>query len=394
MADIRPFRGFRYVPGKVPLSEGLCPPYDVIDEAQAKRLRAVEGNAVHLELPAGEGEEKYKAAAALWSHWRVQGVLAQDAEPSFYVVEERFEHGGKKYRRLGFLAALGVTDEGAKDVVAHERTLAKPKADRLKLLETVRANISPIFGLFSDAKGVVRAELSRAAQGQPAASGRTEGGVEYRVWRLTEDVSASKVRDALKGRKLLIADGHHRFEVSRAYWQQTRDRGAETVLAYLCPDEDEGLVVLPTHRIAEAKGLLDRAHERCAVVTYGTREEMLEHLARAPNPYAFGLLVDGQYGVAGPREDDGCRSGLCVEWLGKHLLAGVAPDRIRYTPDAAKADALAHEPGQAAVFVKPFRVQQIREAVDAVGLLPPKSTYFYPKIATGVVFKSLEDSPA
>lgn len=394
MADVRPFRGFRYVASKVPLSQALCPPYDVIDEGQAKRLRAIEGNAVHLELPAGEGEEKYKKAAALWSHWRTQGVIARDEQPGLYVVEERFSVGGKSYRRVGFMAALGVTDEGAKDVVAHERTLSKPKADRLKLLETVRANISPIFGLFADAAGAVRGELAKAAQGAPEASGRTEGGVEYRVWRLIDGAAVASIRGALGGRKLLIADGHHRFEVSRAYWKQTMDRGAETVLAYLCPEEDEGLVVQSTHRITDPKGLLDRAHESCAVVACKSRGELLERLEKAPNPYAFGLYVDGQFSLAGPRGEDGCRSGLCVEWLGSHLLKDVAPDRIRYTPDAERAEAMAKQSGEAVVFVKPLRVPQIREAVDAVGLLPPKSTYFYPKIATGVVFKSLEDSPA
>lgn len=393
MADVRPFRGFRYVESKVPLSEGLCPPYDVIDAEQAARLRAVEGSAVHLELPEGEGERKYANAAAVWSHWTTQGALEQDARPAFYVVEERFSLDGAARRRLGFLAALGVTDAGARDVVPHEHTLPKPKEDRLRLLETARVNVSPIFGLFSDESGAVRAALQKAAEGRPAASGRTEGGVDYRVWLMTDAAACSAVRGALASKKLLIADGHHRFEVSRAYWRKTGDAGAETTLAYLCPDEDEGLIVLPTHRVAAKDKLLERTHERCAVVPCATREELLERLERAENPYAYGLLLDG-YLLAGPRGDGGCKSGLCVEWLGRFLFEGAAPEAIRYTPDAAKAEAMARQSGGAAVFVKPCGVADIRAAVRAVGLLPPKSTYFYPKIATGVVFKSLEDRPA
>lgn len=393
MADVRPFRGFRYDPKNVSLSSGLCPPYDVIDPEQAKRLRAVAGNAVHLELPEGDGEAKYAAAASLWKGWRQEGLLRQDERPAFYVVEERFKLGGKSYRRLGFLGALGVTDEGARDVIAHERTLPKPKEDRLKLLDAVQANISPIFGLFPDARGVVRGVLRRAALKAPEVSGVTPGGVRCRVWRLDEPRAVESVRKALAGKAVLIADGHHRFEVSRAYWRQTGKTGAQTTLAYLCPEEDKGLVVLPTHRIASADGLAERARESCAVARCKTRAELLRKLAREKNPYAYGLLLGG-FSLAVPRAADGCKSGLCVEWLGRRLLSGVAPDRIRYTPDAAKAEAMAREAGQAAVFVKPFPVAQIRKAVKAVGLLPPKSTYFYPKIATGVVFKSLEDRPA
>jgi uncharacterized protein (DUF1015 family) len=389
MADVRPFRGFRFAPARVPLSRALCPPYDVIDPDQAARLREDASNAVHLELPAGEGEQKYAAAAALWRRWRDEGVVERDAEPDLYVVEERFKLGGKAYRRVGFLSALGVTDEGAADVVAHERTLPKPKADRLRLLETVQANISPIFGLFADPTGIARRTLAKALKGKPAASGTMKSGVKYRLWTLSDRAAVAAISKALKGKKVLIADGHHRFEVSRAHWKQSPGAGRETVLAYLCPEEDAGLVVLSTHRVTERDGLAERTRELCRVTPCRTRAELIGRLEREKNPYAYGLYLD-RFELAVPRSRDGCRSGLCVEWLGKRLLAEVAPDRIKYTPDAPKAERMARESGAAVVFVKPLEVPQIRKAVRAVGLLPPKSTYFYPKIATGLVFKSLE----
>ena len=133
---------------------------------------------------------------------------------------------------------------------------------------------------------------------------------------------------------------------------------------------------------------LSRAQELCALTACRSQKELLSRLASSKNPYAFGLLEKGLE-LAVPKGPDGCKSGLGVEWLAKHLLGEVAPDRIGYTPDAEKAVKLSRQQGATAVFVKPAPVSQVRRAVKAVGLLPPKSTYFFPKIATGLVFKSL-----
>ena len=388
MADIRPFSGFRYDSRQAPLRRALCPPYDVIDAAQAAALRADPVNAIHLELPQG-GAEKYDAAARLWAGWRGSGLLRQDAVPALYVVEERFRAAGGARRRTGFLAALSVKPEHAACVLAHERTLAKPKEDRLKLLDAVRANISPIFGLFSDPRGAVRAVLKKTAKTPPTARGRMKSGVSYRLWALSDPNAVAAIVKALAPRPVLIADGHHRYEVSRAYYQAHPSPGASTVLAYLCPEEDPGLVVLPTHRVVAGRELGVSTESLSRKRSCRSRAELLRRLAASRNPYAYGFY-DGRFQVAEPKSKDGCRSGLCVEWLGARLLADVAPDRIRYTPDAAKAVAMASDDSGTAVFVKPFAVTQIRKAVRAVGLLPPKSTYFFPKMATGLVFKSLE----
>jgi uncharacterized protein (DUF1015 family) len=388
MADIRPFPGFRYDPRQAPLSRALCPPYDVIDPEQAAALRSDPVSAVHLELPQG-GEEKYAAAARLWSQWRDSCLLCQDSEPSFYVVEERFRAAGKARKRTGFLAALSVKPSHAGWVLAHERTLAKPKEDRLKLLAAVGANVSPIFGLFADRGGRARKALAKTARKKPVAAGRMKSGVSYKLWPVADPSVVEALVGAVKPAKLLIADGHHRYEVSRAFHEQRATAGSETVLAYLCPEEDAGLVVLPTHRIVAGRELAEPAQRLAKLTACRSRKDMLARLERSRHPYAFGLF-DGRFHLGEPRSKAGFKSGLCVEWLGKRLLADVSPDRIRYTPDAAKAEAMARDDGGTAVFVKPFPVAQIRRAVQSVGLLPPKSTYFFPKIATGLVFKSLE----
>ncbi len=389
MADIRPFSGFRFDPRQAPLGRALCPPYDVIDPVQAAELRRDPVSAVHLELPEG-GEEKYERAARLWREWRDSCLVCQDEKPAFYVIEERFRSGGKARVRTGFMAALSVKPDHHGQVIAHERTLAKPKEDRLKLLGAVRANVSPIFGMFPDAKGAARKALRKAASGRPAAQGRMKSGVSYRYWVLTDPEQTAALVKALASTKVLIADGHHRYEVSRAFYEQNPSHGADTVMAYLCPEEDSGLVVLPTHRIVAGRGLDEATQSLCRTKPFASRAALLRALEKARNPYAYGLYDGRNFVLAEPKSPAGCKSGLCVEWLGAQLLKDVPPDQIRYTPDPVKALTMAREAHGTAVLVKPFSVPAVRKGVMAVGLLPPKSTYFFPKIATGLAFKSLE----
>lgn len=361
MALVRPFAGVRFASRD--LTPSLCPPYDVIGPEQAERLRALPSNAIHLELPSS-----YESAASLWSEWVAAGRLKADATPRVYVCEERF--GGKK--RTGFLAALGTGDS----ILPHERTLSKHKEDRAKLLAAVRVSLSPIFGIFPDTGGSVRRALRRVVRGRPDAAGKLEG-TSYRLWASEDPELVSVVEKTLAKKRVLIADGHHRFEVTKSF-------GAETIMAYLCPEEDPGLVVLPTHRVI-AQPALPAAAPRREVKTLAA---LLPRLAASRNPYAFGLYEGGRFFLCEPRPQ-GCRSGLCVEWLAEHLVAGLDPHDIRYTPEARKALEMARETGGCAVFVKPFPVAAIRKAVAKVGLLPQKSTYFFPKVATGLVFKPL-----
>ncbi|MFI5345408.1 MAG: DUF1015 family protein [Elusimicrobiota bacterium] len=385
MAEVKPFRGVRYAAAS--LDETLCPPYDVIGPELAKTLRARKRNAVFLELPQGAGAARYARAKGVWKKWTHDGTLARDERPAFYVIEETYKHGGRTRVRRGFLAALGATPKAAKAIIPHERTLSKPKADRLRMLNALRVNVSPIFGVFADPTGAARKALAEAAKAKPVAKGKSHAGVGYRVWRADEPKLVEALRRALAPRSILIADGHHRYSVSRDHHKTTKLPGSDAVLTYLVPDEDKGLVVLPTHRIA-AKSLMAKAESLASMRKYGSLSALEKALAAAKNPYAFGLIEKG-FWLGTPKSANGCRSGLAVEWLGARLFADTAPDEMSYTPDAAVAVKKAKAVSGAAVLVKPFSVAQVRRAALAVGLLPQKSTYFYPKIATGLAFRPL-----
>jgi uncharacterized protein (DUF1015 family) len=207
------------------------------------------------------------------------------------------------------------------------------------------------------------------------------------MWRVDDAKAVAAIRFALAPRGVLIADGHHRYSVSRDHHAATRLPGSDAVLSYFVPDEDAGLVVLPTHRIA-AKSLLARAGSLATLKKLGSLKALEAALARAKNPYAFGLIENGFY-LGVPKSAGGCRSGLAVEWLGARLLAETRPDEMSYTPDAALSVKKAKAARGASVLVKPFTVAQVRAAAKRVGLLPQKSTYFFPKIATGLVFRPL-----
>lgn len=385
MADVRPFRGVRY--SAPSLNSALCPPYDVIGPELAAALRRRRSNAVFLELPQGEPPAKYERAAALWRRWSVDGTLSRDPKPAFYAIEERYKLNGKIRVRRGILSALGATPKAAKSIIPHERTLAKPKVDRLKMLDAVGVNISPIFGVFADPSGAARRAIAAGMKGRPDATGRSHAGVGYRLWVVDEPKLTASIRKALSPRSVLIADGHHRYSVSRDHHARTKGPGTDAVLTYLVPDEDSGLVVLPTHRITTIS-LLGRASRLATLKKVRNLRELETLVARSKNPYAFGLIENGFH--FGEPKPNGCKSGLAVEWLGSNLLANILPDEMSYTPDSALAVRKAKAVGGAAVLVKPFPVSQVRRAAKAVGLLPQKSTFFYPKIATGLAFRPLD----
>lgn len=408
MAVIRPFRALRYTEEAGPLRELVAPPYDVIGPDERERLAAQSpANAVHLILP--KGDEPYRVAATLLAEFQSKGWLATDGEPAFFVYAQRFDVQGRSNERWGLLNALELQPFSAGIVLPHERTLAAPKADRLKLVRACRTNLSPIFGLVDAAL-----ELATLVEGrEPLSTFTDKAGITHRVWRITDAATVSRLVERVAKEQIFIADGHHRYETSLAYRDERRAEEKEPgkphaydfVLCYLCSTRDPGLVVLPTHRLLkdphDQKEIMAPLYERCKVTEVASSEALLPLLEK---PSRDGELRVGIVRRGEPKAwlvEATSRTPLGnlapelrqleVSFLHEVVLPGIPADRFTYTHDDREAlDALASGASELAVLLPPPRVSDVLEISRASLTMPQKSTYFHPKVLTGLAFHSLE----
>jgi uncharacterized protein (DUF1015 family) len=427
LPDVRPFRAWRYntaVAG--PLDALICPPYDVITPAAAGRLRAATPhNVIHLELGPGPADptardNRYVRAAATLEHWIADGILRRDALPCFYVYEQTFLHGGRTHRRLAFFAAVSLSPWEARAVLPHEVTLATPKADRMALLEATRANISPIYALCDGGLPGVAALLGVATERPPDAVATDQAGEGHRLWVVPDPDLLSAVRRDLAAHPLYIADGHHRYETALVYAQKHSDdrdlEGASYVLMAITPVDDPGLIVLPTHRLLrdlESGRLEDALAHLDDVFTVQVVDDvppvtsLLVALAEAAHDRPFGLYTPGLARLlrARPSSREGMQSvepalhTLDVALLQQLFfgeLLGLTPDDlcrqryVDYTRDADEAVRLVDDGSyQAAVLLNGTPPTAVLEIARAGVQMPQKSTYFYPKLATGLVLRRL-----
>lgn len=403
---VAPFRGERYAPAR--LSAVLAPPYDVIASEDRPRYAARDPhNIVHLIVPeAPAGETRYTRAAALLDAWRREGVLKQDPADAVYVVAQGFVlPTGDRRTRTGMFAAVVAEPFAVGRVRPHERTHAAPKADRLALLEATRTNLESIFLLAPDADRTLAHALSRVAAGTADVRAELDG-VDIRLWAVTG--AAALELATLAGRApLYIADGHHRYETAIAYANAHPD--ANRVLALVVSATDPGLTILPTHRIIFG-GKPDPARLIAAWsqwfdvgrVTPGVdRLERLAELGRErtaclvafPEDYDVSLVLKPDAVLDAVPEmgktpavralDIARVEALVVRMI---LGAGTTTPALGYTADPHAAFAAVRTGGAtAAVLVNATRVEQVLAVADSGGVMPPKSTYFVPKVPSGLV---------
>src|SRR5947209_4131867 len=251
MADVEPLRALRYdlrVVGS--LAEVIAPPYDVIDPAQRERLAARSPfNVVAIDLP--QGRDPYETAAEQLQEWRLTGAVVKDPEPALWALRQDYTGpGGDPLTRQGILCRVRVQDYGPGRIRPHERTHPGPKEDRLRLTRATQTNLSPIFALFSDPRGVAWRALEHARDREPWGEATDDDGTVNRLWRVTETEAVETVTAALAGTELLIADGHHRYETARVYAEAVGGEGEHRfVMMCLVALEDPGLTVFPTHRL-------------------------------------------------------------------------------------------------------------------------------------------------
>jgi uncharacterized protein (DUF1015 family) len=416
MADIEPLRALHYDLAKAGrLSDLVAPPYDVLDSEQRSELAGKSPyNVVHVDLPLGE--DPYAAAAARFADWRDDGVVVRDGEPALWAHEQLYRGpDGQSRTRRGFFARVRVEDYGAGRIRPHERTHPGPKEDRLRLTRATKANLSPIFSLYSDPRGAAWRALAPATRGKPWGDVTDDDGTVHRVWRIAEPLAIARAQEALRGVELLIADGHHRYETARVYADEIGGEGEHRyVLMCLVALEDPGLTVFPTHRLV--RGLdaarwkaLDEAIATDFTAVAVSREQIapasgdgpleLGYIdARTREPRRLTLkdqaIADAalaDHAAAYRRLD----TGVLEELLLKRAL-GLSDDDIShlngfgYARDAAQALALVDAGEYDAAFVlRPTPVQQVRDVAASGENMPPKSTYFFPKLLTGLLFNPL-----
>jgi len=414
MADVRPLRAVHYdLASAGPLADVVAPPYDVIDARQRAELVARSPyNVVEIDLP--DGDEPYAHAAELYAEWQRAGVLVRDSEPALWPLEQRYRGpDGELRTRRGFFARVRVEEYGAGRIRPHERTHPGPKEDRLRLTRATRANLSPIFSLYSDAEGNAWNALSATAAGAPWGEVTDGDGTVHRLWRCGDPAAIEVVQTTLADAELLIADGHHRYETARVYAEEIGGEGDHRyVLMCLVALEDPGLTIFPTHRLvrgldAARRAALAEAIERDFVATAVARDQIapvagtgpLElgyvdarqtlHLALRDQSIADAALAE--LPSAYRRLDTGVLEALLLKGA-----LGLTDEDIShlhgfgYARDAAQALELVESGEYDAAFVlRPTPVEAVREVAASGVNMPPKSTYFFPKVLTGLVINPL-----
>jgi uncharacterized protein (DUF1015 family) len=424
MADIAPFRGLRYDYSRVTDAASLlAPPYDVVSEAERAALEARDPhNVIRLELPRGDGDAKYEHARQLLDAWMAEGILRLDERPALYVYEQQFQFpaGGPTYARRGFFCRLRLEPFAARVVLPHENTLAAPKEDRRKLMRATLTHLSPVFGHYRDPDGVTAAPLASVDGTAPALDGTTADGCRHRLWPVTEAATIAALVRALGGKQVMIADGHHRYETMLALRDEVRPAGtapggaaADWGSVFLARAEDPGLLVLPTHRlIRNLPGFdIDALRARAAAafeITLDDQtdaagiEKRLVDLGRRRVTFAvrahgtaatvwLGLRPDADLSSLGPPAlrglDVSVLHGLVLgPMLGIDAAAMARQSFLGYTHDTVEAlGEVAAGSAQAAFLMNATPVDQVLSACEAGFVLPQKSTYFQPKLGTGLV---------
>ncbi|MBE0446632.1 MAG: DUF1015 domain-containing protein [Actinobacteria bacterium] len=430
MAEIRAFKGFLYDKDVIEdLAAVVAPPYDVIsDEEQRRLLNENKYNVVRLILPQGSSGDssknsKYMRARNTFIEWLEKGVLVRDTEPATYIYEQEYTVRDARKKRVGFIALAKIEDFSTGRIKAHEKTLKGPKADRLRLLRACGTNFSQIFSLFSDPEQKIDNILYKHMGGKPRIDIEIDG-VSHRLWTLRDPEAISSITELMRDKPLFIADGHHRYETALNYRNEMRQITGDnsgkapfdyTMMMFVNMDSD-GLTILPTHRALKNLPKINRSKFRnnlehiFEIEQLSSVEEVMSGLARNADLHCIGIyLGDNTYYLLKIRDADSIVELLdesksrAWKLLDVTILHHVIINRIlgfggtniensiKFTTDEHEAVLLVTDGKyQMAFFLNPTRVGDIRDIAGASEVMPQKSTYFHPKLLSGLVFNKLE----
>lgn len=427
MPKVRAFQGIRYNKDLVNIASALCPPYDVITPAQVEQLyKKAPYNAIRLVLGKQfpkdtKTDNRYSRARDFFKQWRKEAVLIKDEKPGLYVHEHVYTLGDKTVTRRGIIASVGL-DEGEKsDILPHEDTHKGPKIDRLRLLNEVATNLSCVFGIYTDKEKLFENQI-RPALSEPLWEIATPEG-QQRFWKIESPKLIKLFTNLMNDKQILIADGHHRYETSKTYRDRQRALTGKTdgnqpfdyTMMYLC-NMEEGLTICPTHRVVldgMGVGLVDieyRIKDLFNMHPYDNRKVFLEALRKGgkgriglrvngiPRYYLLELIDPDSLERFLPTDVHPVLKRLDVVILHACILepilgidASMTAKRVAFTSNAGEAlEMVEKEKADIAFLLNPSSMQEIMEIAQAGVRMPQKSTYFYPKIPTGLVFLSLE----
>jgi uncharacterized protein (DUF1015 family) len=430
MADLRAFRAFRYDLGRVgSLSDVVAPPYDVIDPRLQQALYDRSPyNVIRLELNKEEPgdndiENRYTRAARTLRDWQRDGVLRQDSARTLYVYHQEYEVEGRRHLRKGFMARVRLEPFGQGNVFAHEETMPGPRADRLKLFQATGMNLSPIFGLYPDPEATVQGELDAAVARALPREATDHLGVVSRLWPITDEHVVSKVTGHLGPKPVFLADGHHRYETGLRYLEERRASGhvandeapPNFILMNLVGMSDPGLLILPTHRLVSGLPDLTASRLRALLEPHFVLEPQGEHQTGGREAWdsieadggqdllGFCTAADGVWQTARLRTSEPMDQlaadhspawrGLAVSILHVLVLGKLLEGEpsCRYVHELGEVlDDVEARRCDLGVLVPPATMGHVEQTAGNLEKMPPKSTYFYPKLLSGLVFNSLK----
>ncbi|MCH5200958.1 MAG: DUF1015 domain-containing protein [Oscillospiraceae bacterium] len=427
MAEIKAFKGLRYTEKAGDIGNLCCPPYDIINAEQHEALiRKDQHNLVRLELPAFDGCEDmapYKGAAETLRFWLEQDILRRDEQECLYIYEMIFSALGSTHSVKGFVSLVKLEPFSSGVILPHEETLSKAKSDRFNLMKATGCNFSQIYSLYMDGDGSVFDLINSASQGAPDSEFTDGDNVTHKLWCVSDPSVISAIAAKMSDKKLYIADGHHRYETALNYQKYVQDNLDESgtsdyVPMMLVNMENSGLVVFPTHRIVrdlsgfDYNAVCEKCREYFTVTPYLNREKGEQGLERAYNEgrKAFVLFTgDNNYTLLelndiGVMEQFIPNASKALRELDVSILHTLILERIfgidkenmahqiNLTYTRSADEALAAVDGQranCAFLLNPTRVSEIRDVAAAGEKMPQKSTYFYPKLTTGLVMNKI-----
>jgi len=437
MAKIFPFRGIRYNKAKIKnLSKVMSPPYDIVSPSmQEFYYQLSDFNVIKLILGkefTGDTQynNRYVRSAASFEGWLRHNVMITDEKPAIYIYEQRFTVSGKKYVRLGFIALLRLEDMGRGKVFPHEETLSKPKLDRIELIRATHANFDSIFMMYSDEKDKVIKILKKFMRKKPTIEAKDQQKVVHRLWVVNTRGAINRIMAEMRDKSVFIADGHHRYEAAQRFKNEMKERNTRFseeeyynhVMVYLTPMEGSGLLVFPIHRLVKPLPALDLKQFEEELKNYfdimtfpfskrsepQVRKKVLRELGKRQNQHALVMLLkeapryylltlknEELVDVLVEEEKPSAWKHLDVTILHTIIMNKILSinneEQINYTKDAGEAaEGVLSGPYQLAFLLNPTKVPDIITIAGEYVKMPQKSTYFYPKLLSGLVMNRIE----